>query len=281
VKNQIFKSVFEYDDYKQFVVDRIQSLPRRGFGQLTRLAASLDSSPVVLSQILRGKRELSLDQALVTADFLSLDQVESKAFMILVEMGQARTPRLKRHLQKQFDSLKADFENLSSRVFADKELSENDKAIFYSDWSYSAIRLVSTLKTVNSVEDICRLLDLSPPQVSEALSFLLSTGLLVKVGSRWTLGSQSTHLKSDSPWIKNRQTDWRLKAIEKMRKNQAQDLFYTSTASLSKKDFTELREELVKTIQAYVQRATKSQEEMLVSFNLDLFRVDAESIQHR
>jgi uncharacterized protein (TIGR02147 family) len=266
-------SVFEAHDYKEFVLLRLKSGPRKGFGQMSRLAAHLQTSSVTISQIFRGARALNLDQALLVSEFLELDSSETRYFLKLVERDEARTPKLRSYLEKELSLLKAQRKDLSKVVQKDLELSAAQKAQFYSDWSYSAVRLLATLPGVRKASDISQKIQVDLEEVKKILEFLEECGLLLRQNNGWTLGAQSTHLEADSPLIKNRQVAWRLKAFQEMEKKSEEQLFYTAPMSLSEKDYGEFRGEVVKLISKLVKRVSSSKEETVACFNIDLFKL--------
>ena len=110
-------------------------------------------------------------------------------------------------------------------------------------------------------------------RVSEILEFLVNTGLCQEKNGRFSLGAQSTHLESGSPWTYSRQIQWRQKAIQQMESLQPSALYYTGPMTLSREDRDWIREKIVAMIQVATERARQSPSEALVCLNVDWFTV--------
>jgi plasmid maintenance system antidote protein VapI len=91
-------SIFDYESYKEYFAKRIESMPRKGHGQLSRLASQLGVPPVTVSQIFKGDRELTLDQALEVSGFLGLSTAEQEYLFLLVQKARAVTAKLTTHI---------------------------------------------------------------------------------------------------------------------------------------------------------------------------------------
>jgi plasmid maintenance system antidote protein VapI len=98
--------LFEQDDYKAFVRNRLRAMPFEGRGQYRRMAEFLRVHPTLISQIFRRERELTPEQASDLAVFLGLDPEQSEYFLTLVELSRAGSLRLKGLLQRRRDRLR-------------------------------------------------------------------------------------------------------------------------------------------------------------------------------
>src|SRR4051812_8266804 len=121
--------VYQYQDYRAFMTDRIKSLPKAGRGELLRIARFAGIHTTNLSQALRGTKQLSLDQACLVADYFGLSDHETRYFLLLAQQDRAATPRLKQVIQVQLDELKKDANELVNVLRKDKDLSEYEKAV--------------------------------------------------------------------------------------------------------------------------------------------------------
>jgi uncharacterized protein (TIGR02147 family) len=128
--------IFEYQDYKEFVRDRVRGMPSRGKGQFQKLSKQLKLHPSVTSQVFRGSRQLTSDQAVELAHFLGLEARETDYLVGLVHLAQARTDTLRALIRRQL--LKIAQEGLASDpaplVPPKAILDERGWATFYSQW---------------------------------------------------------------------------------------------------------------------------------------------------
>ena len=107
--------IFEFDDYKNFVNTRIIALPRKGRGEYQKIAEYLRVHATLISQIFKGPRELTLEQACELSTYLSLNALETDYFITLVEFRRAGSLKLKEILERRILSIKSSFEPKSTK----------------------------------------------------------------------------------------------------------------------------------------------------------------------
>jgi hypothetical protein len=91
-------TIFEFTDYKKFVLHTIESNPELGRGSVKKIAESLRVHPSLISQILKGLKDFNPEQANDVATFLGLDEEATEYFLCLVEIERAGTAKLKTFL---------------------------------------------------------------------------------------------------------------------------------------------------------------------------------------
>lgn len=265
-------TVFEFENYKIFVNKRILEMPKKGRGQYRRMANFLAINSVNVSQIFKGERHLSVEQACELSEFLGLSELESQYFVALVEWERAGSARLKNVKKKLLNEIHEKSQNLKHRLKQDKQLTEETKAVFYSNWYYSGIRLLSSIKGFNSEDRIAAYFNLPLSTVNRVLEFLVQTGLCKVENGQYQMGPKSTHLEASSPLVTRHHMNWRVKGMEKMGNLSQDELFLSLPASLSEKAMREIRSELVKTVEHITGLIDNSKEEQLVCLNIDLFK---------
>lgn len=263
--------IFTYTNYKAYIQDFISQMPHNGRGQYRKLAEHLGVNSTAVSQIFNGPRDLTPEQGLKIASYLGLAQLETKYFINLIQKERAGTFELKNYFIEEEKKLLNESKSIKSRIHEHKEISENDKARFYSDWYYSAIRMASAIPKFESVDHIAEHFGLNRSVIQKAVTFLLETGLCVEKNGQLQVGPQSTHLTSDSPLINNHRRNWRIKGLEQINHRFEEDLFYSSPMSLSEEDFVLIREELVSVITKVLKKVQKSPEQKLACLNIDWF----------
>lgn len=263
-------SPFEYSNYKSYVNDWISRQPKKGHGQLRRLSLKLKINSVVMSQVFRGDRELTLEQALGVCQFLGLNELERDYFLLLVQKSKAGTHDLKEVLESQLKKIKEESKALKNRIVHQK-FSDESKATFYSQWYYTAIRLATSLKRLNSVDAISQYFNLDRALVGKVLEFLLKNKLIVETKSGFDLGPQVTHVGFDSPYVNRHHLNWRLKALQAMENSADNQLFYTGPMALSKEAANEIHKMLIEFIQQTISKAADSNSEVLRCLNFDWF----------
>lgn len=263
--------IAEFKNYKVFLKALLKTFPKAGRGQSRRLAEHLNVAPIVVSQILARDRHFTSDQALKVCEFFGFDEATSEYFLYLVNIERADTKALKEFYQKKLNKLRDEAQRIKNLVQGKDVLSDADKAIFYSSWFYSGVRILVSIPGYQTVDAISQYFGLDRNKVGEIVSFLVSKGLVIEEKGKLRLGQRSTHIADDSPLVNNHRRNWRLKAIEKFPTPSAADLFYVSLVSISEKDAEIVKKEILELIKKFSARVNPSSEEKLMCLNVDWF----------
>ncbi len=265
-------SIFIYLEYRKWIENYLKSLPRKGRGQLTRLAEHLRCNTTAISQVMSGSRGFSDEQALEAAQFFGLIGLEQEYFLILVQADRAGSAVLKLHLQAKLQHLKEQALELKNRVQTDRKMNEEERTVFYSNWLYSGIRLFSSLGSGKSLEEVCEKFHLTRIRAQEILKFLVMTGLCSESKGLYTMGYQSTFVEQSSPHYVKHFTNWRLRAIAASEQKNTEDFLITAPMSLSQEDFDQIREALMQTLKSVLAKVKDSKEERVACLNIDFFK---------
>jgi uncharacterized protein (TIGR02147 family) len=261
----------KHDDYRPALRARLASMPSRGRGQLTKIAKLLNVHPTLLTQILNGAKKLSSEHALLIAEYLGLNELETEYFLALVELDRAGHFKLKAHITARLEKLREQRELPQNRMTKHKVLGGPERATFYSHWYYSAVRLLAPIPEYGTIDRLAAALQLDRKAVQEAVEFLLRTGLLRQESGKFQLGQQRTYLPANSHLVARHHANWRLKAIENFERLTAKELAFTGPISVSRKDFAEARSILLRALEEISQLVEKSREEAVGCLSLDLF----------
>lgn len=267
-------SVFEAENYKKLVTERLKSFPKGGYGQFRKIAERLRVHPVIITQVFKGPRDLSEEQAIELADYLGFTKLESQYFLVLVQKERAGTAKLKDHHEERRKELQNQSKDLKNRMVNSQILTEEAKALFYSNWYYSGVRLASSIPVLNTPETIAQYLSLPLPTVHRVLEFLLAQGLVVQNEKGLDMGPARTHVEANSPLVSRHHMNWRNKALQRMDKFTNKELFFTGPVVFSEKAQAEVREILVQTIERFMKVVQDAPSEKLSCINIDLFNVE-------
>ncbi|HWU42963.1 MAG TPA: TIGR02147 family protein [Bdellovibrio sp.] len=268
-------SLFDHDDYRSYLREHIANLPNKGRGELSRLAQHLEVNTTWISQIMSGSQNFNQEQGYRLSLYLGHMELETDYFSLLIQIERAGTSELKEYLRKKLSAIKAESLKLSKRVVYEKKLSDQDRAIFYSSWIYSAIHIYTSLfaKGVTS-DEIAERFGLSKLKVAEAVRFLLSVGIITEKSGRYLLGVQSTFIEQGSPYILKHHSSWRVKAIQKSESLSGTEMMVTGQYSISKKDFLILREKLTEFVKTLNTTIQETDPEEIACLNIDWFWLD-------
>lgn len=267
-------SIFDYRDYRPYVLDRIQKLPKKGRGEFQRIAQSLGMHTSSISQVFNGQKRFTPEQGSRLAEHLGLNEIESDYLLNLIEKERAGTKDLEARIEKRLQKLRKMAESLANRLPQDKVLTEEMKALLYSNWFYSAIRLSTDIKELQTIEALSQFFSLPPALVNEVLRFLISCGLCVEENGLYKMGPQRTHLEASSPLISRHHVNWRLKAVERTTElEHSEELQFSSPVVISKSDAVRIRNILLDEIQSVMKIVTPSSSEILYCLNVDWIKV--------
>lgn len=267
------QSLFDYNHYTDFLKDWIKNQPKNGRGIMKTWSELLRVEPSVLSQIISKKRKMNLDQAYELSTFLNLSEIESEYFFTLIDLENANTYKLRNHLHRKLSKIKKDSLNLSNRVKHNKKLSTEQQAQFYSSWIYSAVNLATSIGEKETPETIADRLNLSREKIIEVLNFLLECGLVKQELGVYKMGNENTFLDKSSPFLVKHHANWRMKAIQRSDLLTDEELMFTAPLSISKKDFSLVREEIVKLIARIGEVVQESESDQLAVFQTDFFLI--------
>ena len=237
-----------------------------------KLAVKISVHPSLVSQILKGEKSLTLDQAIATGDFFGLSEIENDYLLLLVQRDRAATPALKDHLDRKINELKEKSLSVTNRLSAEKVLSEQAQGLFYSDWSFTAIRQMTAIKNLDTAEAISAKINLPLKEVRRVLDFLEENGLCVLREGKYSVGPKSTHMPENSPWARVHHRSWRQRALEQMQKRDPSDFSFTCPLTIAASDVDRVRERVIHLIDEVYKIVDPSPSEELRCLNIDWFK---------
>lgn len=267
------KRFFQYWSYKDLANDWILSQPSSGHGQRGKLAKYLRIQPSMLSQILRGDKHLSAEQAIGFCQFLGLTDLQANYFMDLVAYEKAGSHQLKSFYRRRITDMRVQEGKLSEKIIKDANIHAQTKTRYFGNWYHSAIRVLTDIREFQDVGSIAARLKLPHSVVQRSVNFLLKSKLCVEHGGRIKMGPAVIYVEPDTDEVSQHHRNWRLKAIERIDSLSPQELALTMPASLSKADIAEIRSELVDFIAAVTDRVRRSTSEEVYCLNIDWFQV--------
>src|SRR4051812_25961989 len=109
-------SVFQFDEYKAYVQQWIRTKPQGGRGEVMKIAAALGVHSTLVSQVLKGSKDFTLEQAHALSGHIGLTDLEREYLLALVQRDRAGTAELKRFFIAQLDKLKRQSLRISQRI---------------------------------------------------------------------------------------------------------------------------------------------------------------------
>jgi uncharacterized protein (TIGR02147 family) len=265
--------VFDFLNYKDFINEWVLSRPKKGRGEFLRMAKAMKIQSSQVSQIFKGDRDLNLEQGNYLADYIAMGNDERRYFLDLINLSRAGTPSLRDYLKSSLKDQKKEADRLARRLKFKRELSDVEKAIYYSDSLYSIVHLLTFIPKLNSVEKIASRVRVPKSRVQEVVEFLLDAKLLRKGSIGLEPGENTIHIDNYSPLVLNHHRNWRSKAIERQARFDPSDLFYSGQMTMAKKDYDRCKEILRKTLEEIYKIVEPSESEDLYNLNFDFYQI--------
>lgn len=265
--------IFDHTDYKKWVNDRISQMPNGGRGQYMRIVEHIGTSSSIVTQIFKGPRDLTPEQAVLLSDYFGLSKLERQFFLLLVNYSRAGSHRYKKILEDEISEFQTKAREIKSRVPQNLELTEEAKAILYSNWYYLAIWSLTAIPGFDNLDLIIDRLKIPRAKANQALEFLVKHSLVKEKNGKLEIGPTLIHLESGSPSIPRHHQNWRTRAFLNYESLTQDEAAYTAPITLSKKDAAEMRERVLKFISETLHLVKDSPSEELFCLCIDWFRV--------
>lgn len=240
--------VFQYDSYKQFIRQWIESQPSKGRGEIAKLGQSLNVSPSLISAILTTDRHFSAEQACELTEYFNLKKIESDYFIALVSHEKAGSEKLKKFWAQQKREILKKSQEVKSRVEFEKILTSEQQTQYYSHAIYSQIRVLSTLENGISFSELIGLIKMPENRLNNAIEFLLEAKLIMKNNESYVATEKMVFVNKESPDYLRHHMNWRLQQLQQVTSTTETDLTFTFPCTLSQSDFKNIKVLLVEAI---------------------------------
>lgn len=269
--------LYSFSNYRNYIEKFIDTSPNNGRGQRTKIAEVMNVKVSYVSRILQEKADLSMEQALSLGKYFQYDHDEMDYFLLLVNYARAGSKSLQIHLKEKIKKIQNERMQLKNQLVPKRDLTEKEQAQYFSNLDNALVHLSLTLPNVNTADDITNKINIPRERVAEILKMLVQLQLVKKdiYGNYETL-EQRLFLPSDSSIISNYHAQRRMQVIPYLNHSNDIDLHYSSTISISKEDFLEIKKVLVKALESARTRIKDSGTEQLCGFNLDFYRITNE-----
>lgn len=267
-------NIFDFSDYRKFILLWIQNQPKRGHGQYQKIANHLGIPASVFSQTMSGRRELSLDKGFLLGEYLNLKFIEKDYFLLLVEYAAASHHKLKLHLKEKIKAHQNESKDLGHRLEEKKTLEIMDQMEFYSSWLYSAIRLHCSIGSGATFNEIRRLFSLKESELERILSFLIRTQLVEIESGKYVMSQQRlTYVGKDSPMLSKHHSNWRIKSLEKTMQLENSDYFMTFPMTCAKSDIEKIKSKISQFMVDVTTIIKDSEAEEQIYLGIDFFNI--------
>jgi uncharacterized protein (TIGR02147 family) len=270
-------SPLKFANYKEFLQKLIKARKERGYQ--SQMSRAMNCQAAYLSQVLKGKVDLTEDHAVKLAQFLKLNALESDYFILLVRLGRAATPELRKYLEERRVELLDKEDELQNKVHAKSARdTEEFSAKYFASFLPLLVHISTSSKHYQTVSELKERFGLSAVQIETTLKFLEEYKLVVrsfeKGEEKWKFSGESIHLPKSSSMNVPYQVSLRTLALKSIQEKKfKENLHFSSVFTMDKKSYKEIFEILNRAIEDSHKVIHDSGTEEVYSMSIDYFKV--------
>ncbi len=263
--------IWDFHEYKNYLLACLGETSRTGLRK--KLAEHIPVHTTFISQILKGRAHLSLEQAESVNSFFDHTFDEGEYFLLLVMKDRAGSVDLKKRFEKRLRLMRDQRLNIKGRLGTSADISNQDRDRFYSSYYYGAIHVLTGISTFKTVETLAGALKLPKNRVQDMVDFCLQIGVLRESSGELQPGPNHVHLGTDSDMVLRHHSNWRKHAMNRLDFVDAEDLHYSACVSLSLSDAFKLKDSMLDHLHGYLETIKKSNEEVAYVLNFDFYKL--------
>lgn len=237
--------IYEFTTYRDYLVAELPAKFGRGAQQ--KFADMLRCQPSFISQVLKGRNELSMEYAFRANEFLGHGPDEKQYFMTMVSLSKAGSYELKKYYLGVLDSIRQQKMQVH-KIVKKHALNEQEMLIYYSNWLYVSVHMLVTIEGFDTMVALQTKLNANEEELQQAVRFLINAGLLIEVDGRLAVGESHIHLKKTSPIAHSASVATRLRVLDKMKLNDPVPLHFTNNFTVSQAGYTKIKKALLEAI---------------------------------
>lgn len=264
--------LFSFTNYKQLLLHLIETHNPGERGKMRRIAEHLNVNPSYVSLVLNGDRDFSPEQIYTMAEYFQLSSTITDFLLLLNQKDRAGSAKLKKHFENKIEQIRKSELIVSCITPTHVELSDIQKAEYYSDGLYAAARVMVSIASYNTVEDLAKVLQTPLRKCEQIVEFLTKHQLIVNENGRLTRSIKNVYIPKTSPFIPHHHRNWRFKTVEHIPRMSEDDFFYTSLISISKEDSMKLKEMILEAIDKMGGMVSQTNPELMCCLSIDFYQ---------
>ncbi len=264
--------IWNFTVYREYLLEKLGADGSRT-GLRKQLAAAIPVHTTFISQVLKGRAELSLEQAEAVNSFLEHTDDEGEYFILLLLKARSENVKLKARFDRKIKAMRDERLNIQARLDVQSEISLKDRERFYSSHIYGAVHVATGIATFKTVDALADATKTPRGRMRDIIDFLLRLGILKEADGELSPGPAHIHLSNESELILRHHTNWRMHAINNLQFLDRDDLHYSAALTLTREDAFRVKESILQNLKANVEIISKSKEEIAYVMNLDFYKM--------
>ncbi len=257
--------IYEFQDYKEY----LRNLLSHGNGK--KFAEFLGCQPAFVSQVLKGKPHLSLEQGILATDYFKMEEMEADYFILSLQLGRAGNLRLKNYFKRKREEILESRQQVAKNIGTFERLPEETKGIFFSSWKYALCQVLVSVPVQDQMDFIKNKIRLSEREIANVLEFLKAVQLIEKKSKQWHPSKKRIHLDADDWHIGNHHKNFRCLSLMELEDRKRDSLHFSSAMALSTDDAIRIKDLLLEAVRRSEAILKPSQEETVRVFCIDYF----------
>lgn len=266
-------NVFDYQDYKTYITDRIATYPNNGRGVRRKLADHIGCQNTFITQVLTGNYHFSPEQIEKISSFFLLTPDETEYLLLLLLENRSGTKSLSQFLERSLHEKREKNLSLKNRLKMKEAMDREDLIVYLGDWKYSIIHAAIGVSGLQTSQSIASKLNLEIKTVDKILKFLESRGLVQISDGKYKPSQKMLHFGKDEPLLPNFHRNYRQLASASFDTPKSLDFHYSGVITCSHKESDKIRKKMTTLIEEVSKIIQDSKEEDLMVLNLDWFEV--------
>jgi uncharacterized protein (TIGR02147 family) len=265
-------SIFEHKSFRDYIEERLKC-DDFGRGGKAKLAAYLECQPSFISQVLKGKNNLSLEQGYKINSLFSHSHLEKDYFINLLEHDRAGSLELRKYFEMKLEDIKEKAKLIENHIEFE-HLSEEDTIAYYDNWNHVLAHQLINIPKYQTVNALRQKLNIDDDDLKKTLSFLSSCNLIDQdeVGNL-KMGTSRLHIRKGSPLADFANKTARLHNIQNLKRKDASSLNYGAYMTLSKKNYLEFKQRFVNLISELHNSLDEDEPETVCSIIIDMMEL--------
>lgn len=269
----LYISIYDYDDYKKFVIDWIEMGPSKGRGQRIQLAQALSCQTPFITHVLAGDYHFSPEQGAACAKWMGLNDIDTEYLILLILKSRSGTQESRAIFSKQIEQRKNQENVLKKRLKIKAGLNADAQMQYYGHWCYAAIHMALMNPKLRTAEALENYFQIPRSKILSVIEFLLETDLIELKGNQFKVKSPMIHLEKTSPLLAMHHANWRLRTIDAVKEKNNSSLHYTGVISLSADDYEWLKSQLSILLEKMADKVKDSADEKLAQLSMDWYQI--------
>jgi uncharacterized protein (TIGR02147 family) len=263
--------IYQAKGYREYLREELDS-PALGRGARSRLADHLGVGLSLISIVLAGKQNFSLEHAFRITEFLGLGPRESEYFILLVQWERAGSENLRHLFHTQILRIQKEMSRVTARApKTERTVGKDELLEYYGSWDHSAVHMCLRNPATQDYASIGKRLGIDLARVKKSIAVLEKIGFIQRKKGRFVVVDQHFHFGEHSPALRMLHLNSRNAAIRSLDDEKKSDLHYSVLVSADSDSRRKLRELLLELVGKTQELFQHAKDEELFALNLDLF----------